>query len=57
MQEWPFYGGDQAAAKFSPLTDINASTSARLAVAWEWTPDEKALEEFGTRPGNFQTRR
>jgi len=55
LQEWPFYGGDQAGTKFSPLADINASTVARLAVAWEWTNGEKALDEYGTRPGNFQT--
>jgi quinoprotein glucose dehydrogenase len=53
-QEWPFYGGDQGGTKYSPLTDINASTVARLAVAWEWSPREKALAQFGTRPGNFQ---
>ena len=27
---------------------------SRLGVAWEWSPREKALTEFGTRPGNFQ---
>jgi quinoprotein glucose dehydrogenase len=53
-QDWPFYGGDQGGTKFSPLTDINASSAARLKVAWEWSPREKALAEFGTRPGNFQ---
>ncbi len=53
-QDWPFYGGDQGGTKFSPLTDVNVSTVARLAVAWEWMSREKALEAFGTRPGNFQ---
>src|SRR5262245_8505753 len=53
-QDWPFYGGDQGGAKFSPLTDITPSTAARLAVAWEWTPREKALDAFGTRPGAFE---
>ena len=52
---WPFYGGDQAGTKFSALTEVNRSTVARLAVAWEWSTREKALDEFGTRPGNFQT--
>ena len=28
--------------------------SDRLAVAWEWQPGDQPLEEFGTRPGNFQ---
>jgi quinoprotein glucose dehydrogenase len=53
--EWPFYGGDQAGTKYSVLTDVNRSTVARLGIAWEWSPREKALDEFGTRPGNFQT--
>jgi glucose dehydrogenase len=53
--DWPFYGGDQAGTKFSALTDVNTSTVSRLAVAWEWSNRETALDEFGTRPGNFQT--
>src|SRR5204862_3827847 len=53
-QDWPFYGGDQGGTKFSPLVDINRETVARLAPAWEWTPGEKALPEFGTRPGAFE---
>src|SRR3954471_21088015 len=53
-QDWPFYGGDQGGMKYSPLTDISAATGSRLAVAWEWSPREKALSQFGTRPGNFQ---
>src|SRR5262245_29065662 len=52
--DWPVYGGDQAGTKFSPLADINTTNVSRLAVAWEWTTGEKALEQFGTRPGNFQ---
>src|SRR5476651_2523227 len=35
-QDWPFYGGDQGGMKFSTLADINASSVARLGVAWEW---------------------
>ena len=44
----------RAATKYSPLTDINPSTVARLAVAWEWTPARRRSTQFGTRPGNFQ---
>ena len=54
QQDWPFYGGDQGGMKYSPLADVNAATAARLGVAWEWSPREKALSQFGTRPGNFQ---
>ena len=44
----------RAATKFSPLTDVNPSTvSHGSRVAWEWTPREKALEAFGTRPGQL----
>ena len=53
-QDWPFYGGDQGGTKYSPLADVNASNVARLQAAWEWHTGEKALESFGTRPGNFQ---
>ena len=54
LVEWPFYGGDQGGTKYSTVTDINTSNVSRLGVAWEWKTGEKALAEFGTRPGNFQ---
>src|SRR2546428_10119021 len=53
-QDWPFYGGDQGGTKYSPIVDINRETVARLGPAWEWLPREKALPEFGTRPGAFE---
>jgi quinoprotein glucose dehydrogenase len=53
-QDWPFYGGDQAGTKYSPLTDINRTTVAGLSIAWQWAPKEKTLEQFGTRPGAFE---
>jgi quinoprotein glucose dehydrogenase len=54
-QDWPVYGGDPGGTKFSTLTDINHDTVAGLSKAWEWSTGEKAREEFGTRPGTFQT--
>jgi len=53
-QDWPFYGGDQAGTKFSPIADINRATVSHLAAAWEWAAGEKALPQFGTRPGAFE---
>src|SRR5207247_146697 len=53
-QDWPFYGGDQAGTKYSPLADITRDTVARLSPAWEWATQEKALPAFGTRPGAFE---
>jgi quinoprotein glucose dehydrogenase len=53
-QGWPHYAADQAASHYSPLDQINAANLSRLAVAWEWKPNEKVLPQFGTRPGAFQ---
>ena len=53
-QQWPHYAGDQAASHYSPLDPITAANVTRLAVAWEWKPNEKNLPQFGTRPGAFQ---
>jgi quinoprotein glucose dehydrogenase len=53
-QQWPHYDGDQAGSHYSPLDQITAANVSRLAIAWEWKPNEKNLPQFGTRPGNFQ---
>jgi quinoprotein glucose dehydrogenase len=53
-QDWTFYGGDQGGTKFSPLADIDRTSVTRLAPAWAWSTGEKALAEFGTRPGAFE---
>jgi quinoprotein glucose dehydrogenase len=52
--DWPVYGGDQGATRYSSLDDINRGNVAGLQVAWTWKPAERALPEFGTQPGNFQ---
>jgi quinoprotein glucose dehydrogenase len=54
-QQWPFYDGDQAGSHYSPLDQITAANVNKLAIAWEWKPNEKNLPQFGTRPGTFQT--
>ena len=53
-QEWPVYGGDAGATRYSPLTDIHRGNVGSLATAWTWKPGERALPEFGTQPGTFQ---
>jgi quinoprotein glucose dehydrogenase len=53
-QEWPVYGGDQGATRFSPLRDIDRANVGQLGVAWTWRPGERALPEYGTQPGTFQ---
>jgi quinoprotein glucose dehydrogenase len=54
VQEWPVYGGDPGGSKFSALADITPANVAALTVAWQWRPGDQPLDEFGTRPGNFQ---
>jgi quinoprotein glucose dehydrogenase len=53
-QEWPVYGGDAAATRYSPLAEIHRGNVADLQVAWTWKPGERALPEYGTQPGTFQ---
>lgn len=53
-QSWPIYAADNAATHYSPLSDIDATNVSRLAVAWEWSPAEQAMPQFGSQPGNFQ---
>jgi quinoprotein glucose dehydrogenase len=52
--EWPVYGGDQAASKYSPLTQISRETVGRLTIAWEWKTGEVPMPQFGTTPGAFE---
>ena len=53
MVEWPYVGADQAASKYSPLTDINTTNVNELEIAWTWEPNELPNREFQTRPGSF----
>ncbi len=52
--DWPVWGGDQAAAHYSTLTEINTSNVARLHQAWNWATGETPLAQYGTRPGMFE---
>ena len=54
MIEWPYYGGDQAQSKYSPAADITTANVSQLGVAWEWRPGDVPLQQYGTRPGNFE---
>ena len=56
--EWPVYGGDPGAAKYSSLTDINRGNVGQLKEAWRWKVGEQAIaatdSTLAARPGNFQ---
>src|SRR2546422_8721208 len=54
MIEWPYYGGDQAQNKYSLAADITPANVSQLGVAWEWRHDDVPLQQYGTRPGNFE---
>src|SRR5215469_18905485 len=53
-QDWPFYGGDQAGSRYSPLDTIDRSNAAKLQVIWEWKTGEAPMPELKTTPGMFE---
>jgi quinoprotein glucose dehydrogenase len=45
--EWPIYGGDRAATKYSPLGQISAENVKDLQLVWAWdSPDNARLAEL-----------
>ena len=52
--DWPAYGGDPGAMKYSALTEVNPGNVGRLAKVWEWSTGETPLAQWKTRPGLFQ---
>ena len=55
--EWPVYGGDEGAQRYSPLEEITPDNVASLELAWEWTTGEREInDEQGNRirPGSFE---
>ena len=56
--EWPTYGGDPGATKYSSLSNIHRGNVAQLQVAWRWRTGEQPIAASATtraaRPGNFQ---
>lgn len=54
--EWPAYGGDNRAGRYSPLDQINATNASKLRIAWRWeSPDVAILkQQRDLQPGEFQ---
>lgn len=56
--DWPVYGGDPGATKYSRLTEIRRENVRELAVAWRWEVGERPIARTDStraaRPGNFQ---
>ncbi|SEB48650.1 pyrroloquinoline quinone-dependent dehydrogenase [Terriglobus roseus] len=52
--DWPYYGGDQGGMKYSTLTQVDKSNVSKLKLAWQWKTGEKAMPEYGVKPGVFE---
>ena len=52
--EWPYVGSEQAHTKYSTAGEITVANIGEMEIVWQWRPNEKPLEEYGTRPGPFQ---
>jgi quinoprotein glucose dehydrogenase len=51
--EWPAYAGTYAAARYSPLTQIDRSNAKSLRIAWRWKSPDRAVWE--RRPDSGQS--
>jgi len=49
--EWPAYGGTYAAARYSPLTQIDRSNAKDLHVAWRWKSPDMAIKDGNPKVG------
>ena len=54
MTEWRHVGSGPAHTKCAHAEEITAANVGELEIVWQWEPNEKRLEEYGTRPGPFQ---
>ncbi|HLG04606.1 MAG TPA: PQQ-binding-like beta-propeller repeat protein, partial [Gemmatimonadales bacterium] len=52
--EWPVYGGDPGATKFSPLDGITRDNVHLLRPAWSWATGESPDSATRARPGLFE---
>ena len=43
--EWPAYAGTYAAARYSPLAQIDRSNAKNLHIAWRWKSPDMAIKE------------
>ena len=49
--EWPAYAGTYAAARYSPLTQIDRSNARDLHVAWRWKSPDQAVKDANPKVG------
>ena len=49
--EWPAYAGTYAAARYSPLTQIDRSNAKDLRVVWRWKSPDHAIKDGNPKIG------
>ena len=49
--EWPAYAGTYAAARYSPLTQIDRTNARNLHVAWRWKSPDQAIKDANPKVG------
>jgi quinoprotein glucose dehydrogenase len=49
--EWPAYAGTYAAARYSPLTQIDGSNAKDLRVVWRWKSPDHAIKDGNAKVG------
>jgi glucose dehydrogenase len=49
--EWPAYAGTYAAARYSPLTQIDRSNAKDLRIAWRWKSPDQAIKDADPKVG------
>jgi quinoprotein glucose dehydrogenase len=49
--EWPAYGGTYAAARYSPLAQIDRTNAKDLHIAWRWRSPDQAIRETNPAVG------
>ncbi len=49
--EWPAYAGTSAAARYSPLTQIDRTNAGNLHIAWRWKSPDQAVRDANPAVG------
>jgi quinoprotein glucose dehydrogenase len=49
--EWPAYAGTYAAARYSPLTQIDRANARDLHVVWRWKSPDQAIKDANPKVG------
>jgi len=49
--EWPAYAGTYAAARYSPLSQINSTNAKDLHVVWRWKSPDHAIKDGNPKIG------